>query len=444
VEELRSLVVRGRAGDLDAFGEIVRRFQDMAYGYAYAILGDFHLAEDAAQEAFIEAYRCLPMLREPAAFPGWFRRIVFKRCDRLTRRKRVRTAPLESVGSVTSKSPGPPENAERREMRDKVLDAIRSLPDAERMVTTLYYIDGYSQKDVADFLEVPVTTVNNRLHASRQRLKERMLTMVSDELKSYSLPPGFFEMLKEKLNGQIIELPDGRIQVFYDFVDAKQLNDWRVFEPYKATPEIRERGLAFGRIEPEQTENQWDRDVRLNLVLDPDPQTELTIDFDVTMGTSEPWSCAAWVLTRRDGYGPGIPFFEGVITDHDEEWRQDPERNEGGLLKDGHIRADFLRRYVGDTPDDYIWAVPPQAVLMAESYHMRVMRENRKLRWEINGQPIGETGLAHDELCLTERLVLCNYGKGTGAVFRNMVLRSRIVDVDPSWPTADRENTQNH
>ena len=50
-EELRSLVVRALAADLDAYGEIVRRFQDMAYGYAYSILGDLHLAEDAAQKA---------------------------------------------------------------------------------------------------------------------------------------------------------------------------------------------------------------------------------------------------------------------------------------------------------------------------------------------------------------------------------------------------------
>lgn len=59
MEELGTVVERARAGDLDAYREIVRRFQDMAYGYAYAMLGDFHLAQDAAQEAFIQAYRDL-------------------------------------------------------------------------------------------------------------------------------------------------------------------------------------------------------------------------------------------------------------------------------------------------------------------------------------------------------------------------------------------------
>ncbi|MCX5759846.1 MAG: RNA polymerase subunit sigma, partial [Candidatus Hydrogenedentes bacterium] len=79
------LIERSRAGDLDAFTEVLRRFQDMAHGYAYSSLGDFHLAQDVAQEAFVEAYYKLDALREPAAFPGWFRRILSKHCDRITR-----------------------------------------------------------------------------------------------------------------------------------------------------------------------------------------------------------------------------------------------------------------------------------------------------------------------------------------------------------------------
>ena len=200
MEEVRSLVVRAQAGDLDAYGEIVRRFQDMAYGYASAILSDFHLAEDAAQEAFIQAYRDLRKLDNPAAFPGWFRRIVFKECDRLVRGKQVRTVPLESARGVASDRPGPDKRAERLEMADRVLSAIRSLPENERTVTTLFYIDGYSQKDIAEFLEVPVTTVNNRLHASRNRLKERMIAMVAEELQS-SKPGADFQTLVRRAIG---------------------------------------------------------------------------------------------------------------------------------------------------------------------------------------------------------------------------------------------------
>ena len=77
MDALDVIVTRAREGETEAFGILVRRFQDMAVGYGYSILHDFQLAEDAAQEAFFEAYT-LSKLREPAAFAGWFRRIVFK------------------------------------------------------------------------------------------------------------------------------------------------------------------------------------------------------------------------------------------------------------------------------------------------------------------------------------------------------------------------------
>ena len=187
---------------IEAFGQLVTRFQDMAYGYAYSILGDFHLAEDAAQEAFIDAYRCLASLREPAAFPGWFRRIVLKHCDRLTRGGRLPTVPLDHAATTAGREPEPAAEAENREMRAKVLDAIRCLPENERAVTTLFYINGYSQRDISDFLEVPVTTVKNRLNASRQRLRERMITMVADELKRHPLSPEFPQHIR-----RLLELP---------------------------------------------------------------------------------------------------------------------------------------------------------------------------------------------------------------------------------------------
>lgn len=190
-EQLKSLVSRAQNGDLDAYAQLVRRFQDMAYGYGYAVLGDFHLAEDAAQEAFIQAYRDLGSLTNPAAFGGWFRRIVFKHCNRITRRKQVRTTPLNAAVSTSANGLTPPEEMDKRQMQETVLAAIRALPEKQRTTTTLFYINGYSQNDIAEFLEVPVTTVKKRLHDARTRLKERMIDMVEDEFKKHALPKEF-------------------------------------------------------------------------------------------------------------------------------------------------------------------------------------------------------------------------------------------------------------
>jgi RNA polymerase sigma factor (sigma-70 family) len=194
MDDFRRLVTRAQAGNTDAYGELVRRFQDMAYGYAYTIVGDWELAEDAAQEAFTEAYRCLPNLREPLAFPGWLKRIVFKHCDRLTRGPHARKlCALEDAVNLTACEPGPVETIESQQRKDAVLAAIRGLPDREREVTMLYYINGYSQAEIAAFLEVPPTTVKSRLHTSRRRIKERMIDMIRETLESNALPESFTE-----------------------------------------------------------------------------------------------------------------------------------------------------------------------------------------------------------------------------------------------------------
>lgn len=200
MEELKSLVVRAQRRDMDAFSEIVRRFQDMALGYAYSMIGSFDSAEDAVQEAFIDAWSVLPSIEHPDAFPSWFKRVVFKHCDRLTRRKKLPVVPLSDVAEIPSGAAGPLERASQTDLHASVLEAVRALPTAERTVTTLFYINGYSQSDISEFLEVPVTTVNNRLHSSRKRLKERILSMFGDELKNHALPEEFPERVRSLLN----------------------------------------------------------------------------------------------------------------------------------------------------------------------------------------------------------------------------------------------------
>src|SRR6476646_4925923 len=140
MDSLTALVIAAQAGDLDAFGQVVERFQRMAYAIAYTMLGDTHLAEDVAQEAFIEAFICLPKLREPAAFPGWFRRIVHKRGDRLVRGKGPVLLPLDAVGQLPSNVLDPALLVETRELQRRVRAAINALPEIDRLPVTLFYL----------------------------------------------------------------------------------------------------------------------------------------------------------------------------------------------------------------------------------------------------------------------------------------------------------------
>src|SRR5437764_3120335 len=178
VKDVRSLVDTARDASRslgerhDAFAELVASYQDMAFGCAYAVLGDFYLAEDAAQEAFVSAWQTLHQLRVPEAFSGWLRRIVLTRCNRLTRGQRLQIVPLELGTNAPSPALDPQSAIEQRDMRAKVRAAIQALPDKERLVTTLFYVNGYTQTDIGEFLEVPLTTVTKRLYSARQHLKK--------------------------------------------------------------------------------------------------------------------------------------------------------------------------------------------------------------------------------------------------------------------------------
>jgi len=184
MENLAALIIRARDGDAEAFGAVVQRFQDMAVGYGYSLLRDLSLAEDAAQEAFLEAYLCLSKLREPAAFPGWFRRIVFKQCDRLMRGRSVVFESLRTALEQPSPHPNQATVMERREMKDQVWAAIDSLPEHEREAVMLFYIGGYSQREVSEFLGAPAPTIRKRLFSARHRLREMLTEIVADSLRS--------------------------------------------------------------------------------------------------------------------------------------------------------------------------------------------------------------------------------------------------------------------
>jgi RNA polymerase sigma factor (sigma-70 family) len=201
MQDLKERVERAQQGDITAFDELVRKFRDMAVGYAYTILGDFDLSEDVAQEAFVRAFLDLRSLREPRAFPSWLRRIVFKYCDRYLRKQRVLLQPLDSALDVSSPHEDPHEAAASREEHDTVISNINALPESERTATTLFYINGYSMAEVSEFLEVPVSKVKNNLYSARKKLKRGYMAMMKDNLRQHAPGDDFNERVRNVLEG---------------------------------------------------------------------------------------------------------------------------------------------------------------------------------------------------------------------------------------------------
>ncbi|MCB0210059.1 MAG: sigma-70 family RNA polymerase sigma factor [Anaerolineae bacterium] len=185
---LKSLINTARTAEIPlaqrhaAFGQLVRHYQAMVYATASTILDDKQLAEEAVQEAFITAYQKLPQLREPDAFPGWIKQIGRNAALRLVRGKSLPTASIDSAHDIPISEADPALKAEVSDLREQVLTAVEALPDHERSVVELFYIQGYSQREVADVLTLPLTTVKKRLQYARQRLRETMVELYSPTL----------------------------------------------------------------------------------------------------------------------------------------------------------------------------------------------------------------------------------------------------------------------
>ncbi|MEM7132436.1 MAG: RNA polymerase sigma factor [Chloroflexota bacterium] len=161
-----------------AFAQLVTEFRTITLSYAYQVLGDEQLAQDIAQESFLTAYQRLAQLREPAAFPGWLRRIVHTQCHRVTRTRRPQNVPLE-LAELTHPVDGDlaqlmADEDAAQHMIDGVMSAVAELPDHERVVVRLFYLDGYSIRDVAEALDLPITTIKKRLQYARARLRKRL------------------------------------------------------------------------------------------------------------------------------------------------------------------------------------------------------------------------------------------------------------------------------
>jgi RNA polymerase sigma factor (sigma-70 family) len=183
------LVVRAQAAETEAqrrtlFAELVFRYQEMAYGYTFALLGDVQLAEDVTQEAFLTAYQLLPQLREPQAFPAWLRRIVHSHCHRLLKQGKLSMQSLEVAGELAAEQPSPQMILEQLELQDAVQATIGSLPKSQQAPVELYYLGDYSQQEIADRLNLSLAAVKKRLERARYRLHERMRGMAQEYLQS--------------------------------------------------------------------------------------------------------------------------------------------------------------------------------------------------------------------------------------------------------------------
>ena len=169
-----ALVERARTGDVNAYEELVQQYQQLAYRVAYQVTRDAADAEDAAQEAFVNAYYALGRFRPGAPFKPWLCRIVANeaRNHRMAAYRRTaledRAQQAQALGEA---APSPEAAAEADEFRAILLDTLGRLRDDDRLILSYRLFFDFSEADMAEALKVPKGTVKSRLSRALTRLR---------------------------------------------------------------------------------------------------------------------------------------------------------------------------------------------------------------------------------------------------------------------------------
>jgi RNA polymerase sigma-70 factor, ECF subfamily len=171
------LVARALAGEAQVFEELVRRYLKLAHAVALGVLGNPADAEDVCQDAFLTALVKLEECRDPARFAAWLLRIVRNRALNFREsRSRREGEPLERLtsGAMAARAPGgddPGREAERSELRERLLAALAVLPPSQREVVLLHDLEGWQHQEIAELLGTSEGAVRVRLLQARRRLR---------------------------------------------------------------------------------------------------------------------------------------------------------------------------------------------------------------------------------------------------------------------------------
>ena len=164
-------------GETDAFETLIRRHQKTIFNLAYRMLGDYDEAAEISQEAFLSAYRAIGNFRGDANFSTWLYRIALNhattRCKSLNTLQQ-RSVPIENTEPASDPHPGPAESMEKKEIRQRVQQALNRLDPEDAAVILLRDLQDVPYEEVARVLEIPVGTVKSRLHRARQALKSEL------------------------------------------------------------------------------------------------------------------------------------------------------------------------------------------------------------------------------------------------------------------------------
>ena len=219
VSEDQRLVQKCLNGEKDAFGVLADKYKNAVCGLAYRMVNNFHDAQDIGQEVFIDAYQHLSTLKYPHRFNSWIYTITVNRC-RMWLRKQTRPAltpyPVDSPESQAMlRNQAFRQNREQK-ILDAILNAMDELPEANRLVTTLYYVNGLTCKEIAEFTGTSINTIMSKLRRGREELREQLTDIPTQTITPRKVLSGFTPDILSRIENlsptpQTSSAPIGRI-----------------------------------------------------------------------------------------------------------------------------------------------------------------------------------------------------------------------------------------
>lgn len=182
VPEDHDLVARAREGDSGAFEELVRQYAPQLHRLLTRMTGNAATAEDVAQECFIRAWRALPSFRGDAKFSTWLYRIAVNEANRfLARESRRELLPFDDVMlEVPDLGARTEEIAETGELRAQLEGFLAELPAHYRAAVVLRDVEGFSNEEAAEILELDLRNFKSRLHRGRMAVRRRLEELAED------------------------------------------------------------------------------------------------------------------------------------------------------------------------------------------------------------------------------------------------------------------------
>ena len=210
-----NLIQRTLEGDQQAFAALVEKYQKQIHALAWQKIGDFHIAQEITQDAFLAAYQKLATLTHHSQFAGWLYVIARNKCKNWHRKKGLALQSLEETDPVELEEvyyseymTQQREEAANKKRRAIVQKLLSKLQESERTVVNMYYIAEMTCEDIGKFLGVSPNTVRSRLHRARNKMKKDE-TMIKENLSSFQLPTQLTESIMKEISRLNPAAPSG-------------------------------------------------------------------------------------------------------------------------------------------------------------------------------------------------------------------------------------------